>query len=510
MATGRTWKKIDTATAEKIKDYLLKKGGEEQQVRSLYEEWRIRFSDSTFTYYKKETLYSTPSNSRDPAVFEVWSFIDTLLGSAYVLPTKDFLIGLDETGKGEVIGHTVLTGVIFPKEVFKDIDLLVGPADTKRRHKFEYWDVIFKKLDALRGKGLDFIYEKIPPWHVDRYNLNKIMDVSYQRILSIFLRKVKINQCRVVLDDYGIGHTLKRFLKFIEQQGAEVITEKNSEDKYLEVKTASLISKRLREAVIKAVNESSEYQIDGLSIGSGNAGDPKTDAWLRAWWGRHKSWPWFVKRSFRNVRRIEGETEEVKKGTPPIDERLLSQEFLDEFSRGKFSIESLSLICPYCGSVLKSVEFAVFEKSGRKVSGIKCVNRDCGRILENAGITLRYYCGYVLPDSNAIQRNVISRDLESSKFFENFTVILSPIVRKECDGTPRGKKEFEKLSRFDSIGRIRLETVGKTEDISREMATEERDERIIEDCIKYNAILLTGDNSMQAFASGKNVFTIFL
>ena len=60
------------------------------------------------------------------------------------------------------------------------------------------------------------------------------MDVSYQRILSIFLRKVKINQYRVVLDDYGIGHTLKRFLKFIEQQGAEVITEKNSEYKHLE------------------------------------------------------------------------------------------------------------------------------------------------------------------------------------------------------------------------------------------------------------------------------------
>jgi len=62
--------------------------------------------------------------------------IDSVVGSAYVLPTKDFLIGLDETGKGEVIGHTVLTGVIFPKELFKDVDLLIGPADTKNRHKF--------------------------------------------------------------------------------------------------------------------------------------------------------------------------------------------------------------------------------------------------------------------------------------------------------------------------------------------------------------------------------------
>ncbi len=104
----------------------------------------------------------------------------------------------------------------------------------------------------------------------------------------------------------------------------------------------------------------------------------------------------------------------------------------------------------------------------------------------------------------------MSRDLNSSRFFENFTVILSPVVRKECDGTPRGKKEFEELAKFDSIGRIRLESPGKIDDVPKGLSGKERDERIIEDCIKYNAILVTGDKSMHAFASGKNVFTIYL
>jgi len=39
------------------------------------------------------------------------------------------------------------------------------------------------------------------------------MDVSYQKILSIFLRKIEISQCRIVLDDYGIG--LNRFFEFL-------------------------------------------------------------------------------------------------------------------------------------------------------------------------------------------------------------------------------------------------------------------------------------------------------
>ena len=510
MTRGKTWENVNSVDAAEIKEYLLKEGGVEKEVKAPHEEWRVRFSDSTFTYYKKGTLYSTPSNSKDPAVLNAWQYIDSVVGSAYVLPTKDFLIGLDETGKGEVIGHTVLTGVNFPKELFKEVDLLIGPADTKNRHKFEYWDEIFIKLDKLRSKGLDFIHEKIPPWHVDRYNLNKIMDVSYQRILSIFFRKVEISQCRVVLDDYGIGDTLKRFLNFLEKQGAEIVVTKNSEDKYLEARVASLISKREREAVIKAINENPEFQVNGQSVGSGNAGDPKTDAWLKAWWEKYKLWPWFVKRSFKNIRKIEGKTGEVKKILPLIDEKLLSDEFLKDFNKGELSIQSLSLVCPYCGATLKSVEFAVFKKNGREISGIKCVNRECGRIIENAGTTLRYYCGYVLPDSNAIQRQVISRDLRSSRFFENFTVILSPVVRKECDGTPRGKKEFEKLARFASMGRIRLESPGNVEDLPRELSTNERDERIIEDSIKHNAILVTGDKSMQAFAGGKNVFTIYL
>ena len=508
MIAGRSWRNVKPPDAEKVREYLLNKGGEEQEIKAPYEEWRVRFSDSTFTYYIKGTLYSTPSNLKDPVVFEAWNYIDSLVGSAYVLPTKDFIIGLDETGKGEVIGHTVLTGVIFSKKIFREIDLLVGPADTKKRHLFGYWDDIFKKLDSLRAKGLDFIYEKIPPWHVDRYNLNKIMDVSYQRILSIFFRKVDISQCRIVLDDYGIGDTLRRFLNFLEKQGAEIVVVKNAEDKYLEVRVASVISKRQRETVIKAINENPEFKINGLSVGSGNAGDSDTIAWLKEWWQKHGSWPWFVKRSFVNVREIEGMKGKIKKVPPPIDEKLLSSDFMEDFNKGHLSIKSLSLVCPHCGVILKSVKFAVFEEDGKKISGIKCAN--CEKFIENAGITLRYYCGYILPDSNAIQSGVISKDLKSSKFFENYTIILSPVVRKESDGTPRGRRVFEKLSESHSVGRIRLESVGSVENIPENLSRTERDERIIDDCIKYNAILLTADKSMQAFASGKDVFEIYL
>lgn len=505
---GRTWKNIENCKAEEIKSKLLEIGGKEQEVKNSQEIWRIKLSDSTFTYYPNGTLYSTPSNLKDPIVLDAWKQIDLIVGSAYTHPTRDFLVGLDETGKGEIIGHTVLTGIIFPKEIFKELDLIIGPADTKKRHKFEYWDRIFRNLDGFRNSGFDFIEEKIPPWIVDKYNLNKIMDIIYQRILNIFFRRAEIQRCRIVLDDYGIGDTLKRFLNFLKNKGAEIIVSNNSEEKYLEAKIASLISKRTREAVIKAINENSEFKINGLSVGSGNAADKQTLDWLKRWHASGKPWPWFVKRSFKTIRQIEGKPGRPEKMVPPIREDILSQEFKDNFNKGNLSIESLSLVCPSCGEVIKGVKFAFFEKNGSKISTLKCPN--CDEFIKDAGITLRYYCGYVIPDSSAIQRSILSNDLGASRFFENFTVILTPVVRKECDNVPRGKNEFKKLWEYNAIGRIKLECVGKVEDLPNDIPNTVRDEKIIDACKEYNAILLTADKSMNTFAAGKNVFTIFI
>jgi len=503
--SGRTWR-IQADAAEKARKYLLEQGGVEEEIKSTHEGWRIKFSDSTFIFYKKGTLYATPSRSSDPVVEDAWNFIDSL-AERYVTPSKDFLIGLDETGKGEIIGHIILAGVILPKEIFHKLDLIVGTADTKKRHDFTYWDNVFKRIDSLRTLGFNFIMETIPPWEVDKYNINKIMDIVYQRILSGFFRKVEMNKCRIVIDDYGVGPTLRRFMKFLEKQGAEIIVTHNADENYLEVRLASLISKRRREEFIKRINEDPDFQINGLSIGSGNAGDLQTVNWLKKWYQNKREWPWFVKRSFKTVREIEGKTTEIKKQIPPIRESLLSKEFIEKFNEGRLSIEALSIVCPNCGSVNKSMSFAVFEKeNGNKVSGMKCPS--CKKLVEYAGMTLRYYCGYVVPDSSIIRRGLISKDLESSRFFEGFTVILPAVVRKECD-TEAGKRELGRIADFASKGRIRLETIGKIEEI-KTLSSLQRDAIITDIALECDAILITADNSMKAYSVSKNIFTIYI
>jgi len=497
---GHTWKNIVEEKEKKIKNYLINYGGEEKNVKNPSEIWRVKYSDVTFTYYNNGTLYCTSSKSKDSSVEEAWRYIDEIVGSRHVLPSKEFLIGLDETGKGELIGHTVLTGVLFPSNIFNEVDKIIGSADTKKSHNFEFWDEIFKKLN--RFGELVLIEEKIPPWQVDRYNLNKIMDVTYQRILNQFFNKIEINRCRIVLDDYGIGDTLNRFFNFLKKQNAEVIITKNAEDKYLEVKVASLLSKRTREAIILSINNNDEFTINGKKVGSGNAGDQRTIEWLKEWKAAGKEWPWFIKRSYKTIRELDGITEEPKKQIPPINETLLSKDFINDFNEGRFNITALSVVCPNCGTVAKSVKLIPWKN---RETQPRCIN--CDREIKDLSFTLRYYCGRVIPDTNSM--GFVYADLKGKKFFENFIFILSSVIKYECDQHNVPKEAIKNLGEFASKGRIKLEETSSAVEVDyKNLNTTQRDEIILKDAINNNAILLTKDNRLKTFAQAKRLFVL--
>lgn len=500
---GRKWQDVDDEQAEKIKKHLTHQGGQEQTVASMTEVWRVKFSDSTLTYYSSGTLYSTTSNSQDPAVEEAWIFIDKIAGSIFVEPSKKFLIGLDETGKGELVGHTHLAGVLLPQNLFNPLEKIVSVADTKKHHTFDYWDKIFKEITSFLRDGLRFIEEKIPPWHIDKYNINKIMDAVYQRILASFFRDIDISYSRIVIDDYGIGPTIGRFLNFLKKQGAEVIVAQKSDDIFLEARVASIIAKRGREAVLKTINENPNFTINGLPIGSGNAGDEKTVKWINAWHQSDRTWPWFIKKSFSTIRKTDGIEGKATKVAPPIREDLLANEFRKNLDEGKLDIRALSIVCQ-CGVTSKAVLFTL----GESRSIVRCSS--CRKSLDSLDFTLRYYCGFLVPDSNVINRGLLSRDLREGKFFEDFTILLPGIVRFECD-TPGGKKEFKWLGRFGSIGRIRLKETGEFDtEKFKNLSTQERDDLVMQACINENALLLSADNQVKGLAVSRNIFTIFV
>lgn len=503
LIPNRKWPIQKHQIADEIKQWLIKNGGEEEKVSSPHEDWRIKYSDATITFYKNGTLFITDSD--DGALIEVHKFINSLVGSRFTISKKEFLIGCDETGKGEVLGHIVLVGVLFPNDIYQELEQNIGVADTKISHGIQYWDGLMQKIDFFRSKGLRFFIETIPPWQVDKYNINKLLDLTYQRILLSFAHGVDLKKCRIVLDDYGVGPTLNRYLKSLENGGAEVIKTHKADENYFESRVASLIAKWKQQKVIEAIARNPEFQIEGNSIGSGNAGDPKTNAWLKEW---HKSgceWPWFVKKSFKNIQQIEGKVVARKKLPPPINEYLLSEDFMKRFEGGELNIKTLSFVCPFCGVSAKSVKLS----PKNNLTTASCIS--CQRDIRDLALTLRYYCGSVLPDNSVIVRGFLSKDLEGEKFFENFTVLIHPVVKTESD-TRGGKKELERLGRFHSIGRIKLEEISSLTAYKNleNLDSAIRDDLIQQGALENNAILITADNGMKGSAHAKGLFVFEL
>jgi ribonuclease HII len=301
---NRKWMVRDKELAARIRSWLGQTGGVEEQVTGAHELWRVRQSDAKWTYYTTGTLYVTDSDN--PALLEAQRHVDQMAGARFVEPTRDLLIGLDETGKGEVFGPVILAAVTLPRPLFGQIEEIIGVADTKVRHNMRYWEELFGRIDFYRPQGLRWSIASISPAEFDRISVNRLLDSAYENLLDDVMGTVDPKAARVVVDDYGVGWGLDRRLRQMASAGAEIARATHADDRYLECRLASLIAKREQQKNIEAIRRDKRFQIEGQELGSGNAGDPKTIAWLRAWRQSGRAWPEFVKQSFRTIQEIEG------------------------------------------------------------------------------------------------------------------------------------------------------------------------------------------------------------
>ena len=214
-------------------------------------------------------------------------------------------LGLDEAGRGPVLGPMVMAGIVIPEKKEKIIERM-GVKDSKRltpnrravlyrklTKMFDYETVVItaKDIDTLRAKGI---------------NLNQIEKLAMKKIIStlradriiIDALDVKEGRLQEEMEEY-VGHT------------CEVIAEHKADDNYLAVGAASIIAKTKRDMIIEEINKQyirSTKDRDG--IGSGYPSDPKTKNFLKKF--KYDEMPDFVRRSWGTVQKIK-EAEEAEK-----------------------------------------------------------------------------------------------------------------------------------------------------------------------------------------------------
>ena len=202
------------------------------------------------------------------------------------------ILGIDEAGRGSVLGPMVIAGVLVPEKMEKVLERM-GVKDSKRltpnrrtilsrklKKMFPYEIVVIsaREIDDLRAQGV---------------NLNEIEKNAMESIL------LKLKPEKAIVD--AVDVKAERFQENLRlDTGLDVIAEHKADDKYIEVSAASIIAKAERDDYIKEINK--EYIKSG-GIGSGYPSDPTTKEFLSNY--TYDEMPDFVRKSWATVAKMQ-------------------------------------------------------------------------------------------------------------------------------------------------------------------------------------------------------------
>lgn len=199
------------------------------------------------------------------------------------------VVGIDEAGRGSVIGPLVLCGVVIGENRIKYLERLKLKDSKKISPKRRV--VLSRKIKKISKHHLVKITARdIDILRANEVNLNQIEKIAMQRIIGNSGANISIIDCIDIKPD--------RFKNEIEGffPDLQVITEHNAEDKYAVVAAASIVAKVERDLELAKIRK------DFKDIGSGYPSDPKTIAFLK---NSLDDLPDFVRRSWATIRRIE-------------------------------------------------------------------------------------------------------------------------------------------------------------------------------------------------------------
>ncbi len=202
------------------------------------------------------------------------------------------ILGIDEAGRGCVIGPLVIGGVLMKRKKLKFLDR-IGVKDSKRLspNKRTVISRKIKKITEFKTKIITA--EEIDNLRNSGVNLNKIETNAMTEIIQEFnpdvccIDCIDVNEQRFHNKIQHINHKMK------------VITEHKADDTYNIVSAASIIAKVQRDKELAIIKK--EYGM----IGSGYPSDKYTINFLKSLNGEY---PPIVRQTWNTVKNIEEKT----------------------------------------------------------------------------------------------------------------------------------------------------------------------------------------------------------
>jgi len=203
------------------------------------------------------------------------------------------LMGVDEAGKGPVIGSMFVAGFVVEESKLFDLAAM-GVRDSKQLSRARR-EAISRKLYAIADGH--YILE-VAPSVIDELRqvmtMNDIMVRCFSQVVS------KLSAGRAVLDaaDVNAGRFAHR-VKSMSGTSMEIVAEHKADENHHIVGAASILAKVRRDESIRELERSINCK-----IGSGYPADQDTIDFLSQWTKEHKALPPFARHSWSTAQNI--------------------------------------------------------------------------------------------------------------------------------------------------------------------------------------------------------------
>jgi len=211
------------------------------------------------------------------------------------------ILGVDEAGRGCVMGPLVIAGVLVDeKSQPKLVELGVKDSKLLRRHQREHL------AKEIKQTALNTYIIKLPPAEIDKvvnsrrklHKLNRLEAKTMAKIIETLKPDVAIVDASDILADRYKKHIIE-CLPF----QVQVISEHKADKNHPVVSAASIVAKVERDRDIDKLR--AQYG----DFGSGYMSDPKTKAFLEILIERHGAYPDFVRCSWKPAKTVKANAE---------------------------------------------------------------------------------------------------------------------------------------------------------------------------------------------------------
>lgn len=200
--------------------------------------------------------------------------------------------GVDDAGRGSVLGPLVIAGISIEQKNIKQL-VKIGVKDSKQLSPQLREKLYEQILSLVEG----YHVAKIPPKTIDKSVSKNLLNQLEANYMAKVIKKLEANSSYV--DSCDVNP--KRFGLYISNlaKTGKIISSHHADRKYPVVSAASIIAKVNRDREIEKLRKNH-------NLGSGYPSDPKTMKFIKEWVSQNGDVPVFVRKSWKPVKILLG------------------------------------------------------------------------------------------------------------------------------------------------------------------------------------------------------------